>query len=490
MSRQSPRRGMALLLVSLVIVLVALAAYGYLDHMQSQYRIARMQLEQTEAKQAALSGMELCCSLLDRPGELRQSEGDLLDNAEVFADRRVSEEIGEKRDLEEVWRFSIVSPASMTGNTTSGSETENPFRYGMENECGKLHIPTLLEWDRLRPGSARRALLNLPGASEELVTIFLEYCRAPQQSPKQPTAPDRIAWLWNGGDWNHNYRLDPLELELDQFRGQAGRGKQTLQRGVEKMAIAGWEQFLTWDSGQRNENWSGQRRIFLNNSALKQLHSELLNIWPESWANFVVLARQYGVKRQSKGVASSSAEAVPLPDLQVPAGQPLTSVLDLIDAVVQIPSAAGPPIVATSPFSSDSLQQSDYLGRILDDVTLSADEYVLGVVDINAAPVEVLRGVPGMTAAIAQRCVEARQPSSTASDRYHVGWLLTQGICNLQTFRQLTPYLCARSDVYRIQVIGFRDELSPAFRATAVVDGRTRPARITRFQHWQNWGRF
>ncbi|MBL8870446.1 MAG: hypothetical protein JNK90_11670, partial [Planctomycetaceae bacterium] len=67
MTQPTSRKGMALLLVSMVIVLVALAAYGYLDHMQSQYRMAKMQLEQTEAKLTALSGLEQCASLLDRP---------------------------------------------------------------------------------------------------------------------------------------------------------------------------------------------------------------------------------------------------------------------------------------------------------------------------------------------------------------------------------------------------------------------------------------
>jgi hypothetical protein len=493
MIRHSSRQGMALLLVSMVIVLVALAAYGYLDHMQSQYRLAKMQLEQTEAKQTAFSGLEFCSSLLDRPGQLRQSLGSLEDNVAIFGERILVSDPSNAEADSAAWRFSVISPKQDTSNANrAANATTLPFRYGMENESAKLHIPTLLEWDKNQPGSARRALLNLPGANDELVTIFLEYCRAPQQSPKQATAPDRIASVWNGGDWNRNYRLDAFEQQLASLN--EGRAADNVESSASDLpqANTSWQQYLTWEGGQRNVNWNGQPRIFLNQSDLQKLHRELMVTWPDTWANYVILARQYGVTTKPGNLSAGSAEVIPPPDFNFPAKFTLRSPLDLIDTIVRIPSESGSATAIVSPFLSEMAQQSDYLGKLLDDVTTTSSEHLTGVVDVNSAPVEVLQGIPGMTSSIAQRCVQVRQSQTTSptSETYHIGWLLTQSVCNLQTLKQLYPYLAARSDVYQVQVIGYRDDLSPTFRASAIIDGRVSPTRVRHFQHWQNWGRF
>lgn len=483
------RRGMALLLVSMVIVLVALAAYGYLYHMQSQYRLARVQLEQTEARQAALSGIEKCLALVDKPGDLRVSAGSLENNEEQFGNQLLNTSPSNNSD-EVVWRFSILSPPTISGDSTMVDDRSN-YRYGLENESAKIHIPTLLQWDRLQPGQANKSLMNLPGASSELVTLFLEYCRSPNQQPKQAITPDRIAWLWNGGDWNQNYRIDPIESQLNSFRSETNRNSRAAASvATENSTIAGWQQYLTWDNGQRNENWNGQRRIYLNESNLQKLHAELLDLWPEPWANFVILYRQYGGVPRSAATKTTSTASIPVPDFQKGATTTLRSSLDLIDMVVRIPSNSGPPTLILSPFLSESLQQGDYFGRIIDEVTVSPDEYLVGLIDVNEAPVEVLMAVPGMTQSLAQRCVQSRQGAQSPSDRRHVGWLVSQGLCDLPTFKKLYPYLCARSDVFRIQVLGYRDDLSPTYRATVVLDGRVRPAQARNFQHWQNWGRF
>jgi hypothetical protein len=492
MSTRNSRRGMALLLVSMVIVLVALAAYGYLDHMQSQYRIAKMQLEQTEAKQTALSGLDLCASLLDQNGQQRQALGSLEDNIGLFGERALAAQRSTDEDQTDIWRFTVISRSSQKGDSSRTNTTSLPYRYGMENESAKLHIPTLLAWDKAQPGSARRALMNLPGASEEIVTIFLEYCRAPQQAPKQATAPDRIAQLWNGGDWNLNYQLDSLEQQLQRIAQEDSTPLDSNSSSEAAREWVGWNQFLTWESGQRNIGWSGQARILLNQTNLQKLHSELIAIWPDTWANYVILARQFGVATKSASTPSASADATVVPDFRLAPKFTFRTPLDLMDSVVRIPSESGATQVIVSPFLSEMVQQSDYLGKLLDDVTVSSSEFLTGLVDINSAPFEVLMGIPGMSSSIAQRCVQVRQSQSTTStgEAYHIGWLLTQNVCNLQTLKQLYPYLIARSDVYQVQVIGYRDDLSPTFRASAVIDGRERPARVRQFQHWQNWGRF
>jgi len=499
MTTSSPRRGMALLLVSVVIVLVALAAYGYLYHMQSQYRLARYQLEQTEARLAAMSGIEACVSMMDQAPEAREAFGNFSANESRFAAKAIT--VSTQADNEEFpWRFSVVSPAARDNRSTGAGTTMSPWRFGMENESAKLHIPTLLAWDARTPGHARKALLNLPGANSELVDAFLDYCRDPSRSPKQLAGPEQIAWAWSGGDWNNNYLFDPIEQQINAIRGSrstSSNSRSTSQIGArsnetEDRVIA-WNQLLTWESGTRNETWKGQKRIFINQQDLRSLHSELLSRWPEPWANFVILYRQYGSasntpKTSASQQTSQGDSAIPVPDFQVPPSQQINSPLDLIDARVAIPQKMGVPKSIPSPFLSETLQQSDYLERIIDDTTLVQQDYLEGLVDINEAPLEVLLGIPGMTSTIAERCLSSRQQTAN-TDRFHPGWLLKQNICDLPTFKKLLPMITCRSDVYRVQVIGFRDEISPLFRASVLLDGRVRPAQVKHFQHWQNWGR-
>lgn len=499
MTMTSPRRGMALLLVSVVIVLVALAAYGYLYHMQSQYRLARYQLEQTEARLAAMSGIEACVSMIDQTPQAREALGDFGDNESRFAAKAIT--VSTQADNEEIpWRFSVVSPIARDNRSSAVGTSISAWKYGMENESAKLHIPTLLAWDSKTPGHARTALLNLPGANSELVDAFLDYCRDPSRSPKQLAAPEQIAWAWSGGDWNNNYLLDPIEKQIDAFRGSRvttkninGTTQKVTRNDEAENRIVAWNQMLTWESGSRNENWKGQKRIFINQQDLRSLHSELLSRWPEPWANFVILYRQYGsASNTSKTSASQQTSqgdsAIPVPDFQVPPSKQITSPLDLIDARVSIPQKMGEPKSIQSPFLSETLQQSDYLERIIDDTTLVQQDYLEGLVDINEAPMEVLLGIPGMTSTIAERCLSSRQQTAN-SDRFHPGWLLKQNICDLPTFKKLLPMITCRNDVYRVQVIGFRDEISPLYRASVLLDGRVRPAQVKHFQHWQNWGR-
>lgn len=499
MTTTSPRRGMALLLVSIVIVLVALAAYGYLYHMQSQYRLARYQLEQTEARLAAMSGIEACVSMIDQTPQAREALGNFGDNESRFAAKAITDST--QADNEEVpWRFSVVSPIARDNRSSAVGTSTASWKYGMENESAKLHIPTLLAWDSKTPGHARTALLNLPGANSELVDAFLDYCRDPSRSPKQLATPEQIAWAWSGGDWNNNYLLDPIEQQINAFRGSrattnsiSGTMQRVTRNNESENRIVAWNQLLTWESGTRNENWKGQKRIFINQQDLRSLHSELLSRWPEPWANFVILYRQYGsasnASKSSPSQQNSQGDsAIPAPDFQVPPSIPINSPLDLIDAQVSIPQKIGEPKSIRSPFLSETLQQSDYLERIIDDTTLVQQDYLEGLVDINEAPLEVLLGIPGMTSTIAERCLSSRQQTTTP-DRFHPGWLLKQNICDLPTLKKLLPMITCHSDVYRVQVIGFRDEISPLYRASVLLDGRVRPAQVKHFQHWQNWGR-
>ncbi len=185
--RHTSRRGMALLVVVVLVMMIAIGAYRFSFYMESQYRLTRLNEEQSQARLASLSGLEYAASVLERPTARRVSMG-WPNNAGLYRDVLLSGEVASTGVEQEKagWRFSLVAPPSVAGS--SGLELRNAsarglpsgdgdkplhYRFGLENESAKIHIPTLLKWDQLRPGWARAVLIGLPGAEESTVDGWL-----------------------------------------------------------------------------------------------------------------------------------------------------------------------------------------------------------------------------------------------------------------------------------------------------------------------------
>ncbi len=488
-TRTAPRSGMALLVVLVLIMLASFAAYGYMSSMQNQYRNVRVLEDQIHAKQAALSGIEVMAALLEQPYKHRADMS------------RISE-------LSEQFQVHFV-----------------------ENESAKIHLPTLVVWDREQPGQARRILSSLPGANQPVVDAWLNKLGLQQPSvrvelrssrndggePQETSQSDGLNWLWYGQDLNHNGTIDPIEGLL---RGDALEGR--LDRDVERPSSIGqdgnaqikpsWRNFLTWSGGCRNESFSGRRRVDLNQPDLQNLHRELLAIWPADWANFVVFYRQFGPTLKVSRTNETSSASNP-PDFSIPASRTLRSPIELVgvNVVPLAPKIGGPksstksrsvePASVVSPFRREMIQASDYLSRLLDEVTTSEGEFVHGRIDITDAPVEVLMAIPGIERQLAERIVENRQSRSTglvgdklSNQTEHesapsIAWLIEEGLVDLAQFVQLEPYLTARSDVYTCQIVGTAKESKVQYRCTATIDASAAPAIVRDFQTWHAWGR-
>ena len=555
-----PRRGMALLVVVVLTMLIALGAYRFSFYMESQYRLTRLHEEQVQAKSAALSGLELAAFIAELPLIERDNLGGLIDNPAMLRHVTLGSATASTDRNEQTlatWRFGLLSsiaigsnsandpnPSGSLINTASGEDAKN-FRFGFENESAKLHLPTLLEWDRQSPGQARLALLALPGATEQLVDAWLrslgvfnrssndsggpsllERMQADQKDRNQSSETEQLKSLWCGGDLNQNYRLDPIEIQLsDQLFNLSARGVgapanslPANDQALDDSPPLAWQHYVTWNSGQRNESRDGRPRIYLNESNLQSLHQKLIAVWPADWANFVIAMRQYGPNnantsstRQPAGnnastgptssEDSSNVIESPSPDFSKPASFSFNSPLDLIGAVVEIDmpaqDSAGQEKGTTkkrlrTPFSSDLAEVRNYLGRVLDVVTTDAVPFTIGRVDVSQAPAEVLAGIPGMDTDLAQRIVQQRSANSGASfaqSRDTIAWLLENGTVDIEKLRSLEPYITSRNDVFTVQSIGYRDHQTPVFRCTATIDACQTPAQFGNFQIWHPWDR-
>ena len=592
-NRIGDRNGMALLVVVVLVMLIALGAYRFSFYMESQYRLTRLHEEQVHARLAAISGLELAAAMVELPEAQRISLGGLSENAGIFRNVSIDSTANalEATADQKGWRFCLLSPSITDAAGNSQARTSQvvgrsslPIRFGLVNESAKLHIPTLLAWDRIKPGHARSTLLALPGVTESLVDAWLLKLGVSARferddSKSQQASMDDLRYAWTGGDLNQNYQLDPLEIRFASQHYGLSRG--TSQPSMDASNAEGGfkplQRYLTWHSGHRNTTRDGQPRIYLNESDLQSLHRKLSMVWPSDWANFVIAMRQFGpsnalnslantapttpAPEQSKSSnASSSDQSSPraaapqLPPRPVnPNPQPPTpfvpanagtaasssssgnsvtippaiassqasivtdwtpdfgkaatftfrSPLDLIGAIVEMPSTGVSSNASNqtgqssttkqslrNPFSSDLGEVRNYLGRLLDAVTVDISPISEGRVDVSDAPVEVLAGVPGLDFPTAQRLVQQRSASTNSTSTQQtdtIAWLLE--VVDLNKLKELEPYLTCRSDVYSVQSVGYRDSQSAVYRITATIDARQNPTQLRDQKVWHPWDR-
>jgi hypothetical protein len=88
---------------------------------------------------------------------------------------------------------------------------------------------------------------------------------------------------------------------------------------------------------------------------------------------------------------------------------------------------------------------------ILDALSSSGERELLGRVDINAAPLEALLALPGVSAEHAAQILAARQALS-ADERATIVWPVLRGIVPAEAFGALADRITVRSWKYRVRV--------------------------------------
>jgi len=596
-SKPVHRHGMALLVVVVLVMLVSLAGYRYSFEMENEYRLTRLQEEQVQARLCAQSGIEFAASLLEQPLQMRQS---ILGGEEAS---RVFSRVVEQRNLVEKtmtqdrsdyqWRFAIVSggggsgpgagPGESSAGTQSTATASEPlgntasWGWGFESEGAKLHIPSLLRWNQMRPGLAREVLLTLPEADEETVDAWLATLgvrtattaaqdamqmamgggmQSNMQRQQRSKSLEKLRLRWLGGDLDQNYRLDPWEETLmERILSSPGVGEATTSpmarelskvnsiamgqgvgQGVEGQGPVAWNRYLTWVQGERNERPNGKPRIWLNQPDLRRLHQELSEVMTQADANFIIAFRQNGPGANpsrprgesgiggaanprpvaGRGVAGMEGSASALPsgalrlgssqlnsslgsiDWQRPSKYLFKSPVELVEATLSIESSTTASGAGTkssrqtisSPFSAGSSDLKGRLAKLLGETTVNQQPIIEGRVDITMAPGIVLAAVPGMTQELAQKVVQARQENGARQEAIlSIGWLVEKGVVDWTKLSELEPHITTRSDVFSLQSVGFRDDRTPVFRSTVMIDARQIPAQVRDLRVWHPWNR-
>jgi type II secretory pathway component PulK len=318
-----------------------------------------------------------------------------------------------------------------------------------------------------------------------------------------------------GTDVNRNGMLDPGE--------DNGSG----------MLDPGLASYLTLYTREFNWDSSGNPRLYVNGNGLQQLFTNMQGVVGQDMATFIILYRQYGPVATSSGPSKTGSAGTTAPagsgvtedaaeagrttpttggaakttgaagstsksgtttptaasstpkqgslggvqlNFKTKATNQISSLYDLIGAKVQVPGqkATDPPTQYASPLNSSTLQS--LLPTVLDELTTKQQQILPGRVNINTANETVLTAVPNLSVSQVQAIIAGRPPDpsglATAGTTYNTpAWLMIQAGFTAAQMKQLEPYITARTQVYRVQVLGYFDDGPPTFaRVEAVID--------------------
>lgn len=96
-------------------------------------------------------------------------------------------------------------------------------------------------------------------------------------------------------------------------------------------------------------------------------------------------------------------------------------------------------------------------------------QLVEGLININTAPARILALLPGMTADKVGALLGARAKADEQTLRT-TAWPLTTGALDPATFRQIAPYITAKSYQFHVEVIGYADHVKLSRRLEWVIE--------------------
>jgi type II secretory pathway component PulK len=538
--RGKRRRGFVLIAVLVIVVILSLAAYQFSEFMTAEYKAADSYTRSAQARAAAQSGIAYAAVLLSNQDAFTNTlNSNPYDNSSAFSGILVRSDDSPRHQA----RFSIIAPLSPDESATN----TQPYRNGVLDEGGKINLNALMQLDpsgqvlhdmlMLLPNMTEEianAILDwldpdddprASGAESDYYSALNPPYRAkngPLETLEELLYVRGVTpQLLFGNDLNRNGILDPEEDD----------GSGVLDRG--------WSAYLTVYSREQNLASDGTPRIYVNDSDLNTLYDNLSTAVGQDLANYIIAYRMYGPAGTVAitlvagttgaaviGVASSGAGTGQATAMQGGAGttarssgaaqsggtnsrggggtpaltrgnlgnlsggrpQSIGSLYALVNSSVSIPSSTpgGQAMVYPSPLN-DPGQLAQLLPIVLDKLTTIQGSEIQARINVNTAPQAVLAALPGLSPADVQSIISLRPSPSTAETTDSVyltpAWLITQANLSPQTMRALERYITTRTQVYRVQSVGYFDGGGPSVRLEAVIDTNSGKPRIV---YWRD----
>lgn len=517
-TRQAPitadlaeQRGFILVVVTILVALLSLAAYTFSGTMQVEYDATMMHGRDVEARLMAESAIEYAAIKIAEH-QADPTTVDLFHDPDLFQGLSLTEAPSPRGQV----RFSVAVPNDNTNLQSS-------IRFGLLTENSRFNLNRLLEFvdDDDETTDPYLALSYVPGMTEEIASAMVDWIdsddergtggaetadyealaipysarNGPMQSIDELLKIQGVTpALFYGEDANRNGTLDPNENDGDESPPWDN---------ADGVLDVGWREYFSVSSREVNTQSDGAARINLNQGLMTELFDALEPEFGETAAQFVVAYRLYGdvnataataqsltVAQKDAATAIGKAVTGGIEGSVTRAGLDLTqvaafsfrSIYDLLDAEVTA-QVDGSSVTLISPWSSGNVLED--MPPLEDMLSWVDDAQIDGRVNINQAPRPVLLAIPGMTEAIADAIIQARPQLSAdgaakniMTTRVTPAWLLAEGLVDLDTLRTLGPWLTTGGDVYRFQAIGHFDQGGPNTRLEAMIDGTQSPPRI------------
>jgi DNA uptake protein ComE-like DNA-binding protein len=500
--RQTPRRrAVVLFAVLVVVVLLSLAAYQYSELMVAEYHAADSSARALQARAAADSGVWFATALLSNPDNLSSLSGNPWDNAATFQDVPVSTDSSANSSDDSSSNngrqmlFSLLS----VRDADDPQATSQPYRFGVTDEAGKINLNALLQIDPTG-NAGSTMLMTLPNMTQDIANSILDWMD-PDDTTRQDGGENDYYSTQSPAYQCKNGPFDSLE-ELLLVKGVTPQllfGNDRNRNGVldpgediygEGQVDRGWLAYLTVYSRESNVDSQGNPRVYLNDSNLTELNTNLTNAGiSQNLANFILAYRLYG-GTQTSGNSARGGGQMSAGNSNVVAGQintdmqnsasrkltKITSLYSLVTATVSVRVKTGGSertISLPSPLQNAS-QQQQLLPVLLDETTTSPNAELPPRINVNTASQVVLSALPGLTDSDVQAILTNRPQLSamTAPDPSFQtpAWLITSAGITIAKMKALENYITARTQVYRIQSLGYASSGGPVARVEAVID--------------------
>jgi len=412
------RRGVVLVAVLVVAALVAIIAAGLMFRVRAEVSASAAGTRGEQAYEAALSGIARANAVL------RVAAADpsvWFDNPDIFQNQLVADD-GANR-----WYFTVYGdPAD--------PQLGIP-RYSLTDEAGKINLNV----------APIETLMNLPNMTSELVDCLMDYrdadsdtrsegaeqdyydhMESPYVIPNGPLSSlDELlmvkgfnAQIVYGEDANLNGLLDPNEDDGDESFPPDDRDGH-LDAGLRSAASV--------FTSEPNVNKAGKPRVNINAdtppSRIPGLSDQTLR--------FILLYRAEGNTFRHPSELLEMKYTLKQDHNEIPGAKAGTE----IDSGVKV----------------------EQLAAVLDELTTQPTgktRPLVGLVNVNTAPAEVLAILPGMDPNLAQQIVDARRDLD-GETKSSVAWLYTQNLLDAAAFKLVAPYLTTRSFQYSLRCVGF-----------------------------------
>lgn len=505
------RRGFVLLVVTIVVILLSLAAWSYMNKMVLEQEATMMYGRDVEARMAAESAIEYAAIQIGLL-QTEQSE-DVFHNPTLFRGQVMTEADNPRGQC----RFTILVPNELSSGKGSS------VRFGLTRETAKFDINRLNEFegDDDETTTAYDAVSFVPGMTEEIANAILDWIdsdedrgvggaesadyqglavpyaarNAPLESIEELLQIQGITpVLFYGEDANRNGMLDPNEDDGNESRPNDN---------ADGILDVGWREYFTASSRERNTAGDGEAKININGTILTELFDEIEEAFDTETATFIIAYRLWGNENADPATVKSltvdqkelaqaitggltSQEGVSITragmDLNQVSAYSFRSIYDVIDAQVNA-VINGAPQTLISPWTSGNLLEK--MPEFEGSFTHVDDAFLDGRININIARREVLLAIPDMTESIADSIITMRPPledsgvaSSLMTVRASPTWLLGESLVDLNTYRRLGPWLTTGGDIFSFQALGHFDQGGPTTRLEATIDGTQDPPRV------------